>query len=677
MKKRKTLALFFLIITSTLLSQTYFTKIDSGPPVEDPGKSYGNSFIDANGDGHEDIFICNGYEDQPNVLYINQGDGTFLVDEGILSDEAAQSLGSSWGDYDNDGDLDLYVANVGMENNSNYFYTNNGDGSFTKETTGVIVTDSHWSISCSWVDYDNDSWLDLFVANFDSPNDLYHNNGDGTFTAVTTGEIVMENFASFGHAWADYDNDGWQDLFIANNYYDTLPAHNNSLFHNNGDGTFTKITDGEIVNDNAESHGVSWGDYNNDGWIDLFVTNHDWNINQKNFLYKNNGDGSFTKVLDPELEADENTSFGSTWLDVDSDGYLDLYYSNNRSGLRENGLFINNGDNTFTRDISDPSTLDAFRSHGCASGDTNNDGRPDLFSASFSTSHFNGFYLNNGSENNWITLELIGTESNLSAIGARIELISGGLLQSRQVSAQTGFYSQNSFKQFFGIGSETSISSIVIYWPSGIIQDVSDLEVNQIHTITEAQDMEELNPPTNLAVTDLGHLTWDAPENRDFIEYKIYLDSAEQATTTATNYQLNDLVNNTEYTAEVSAIYDGGESELLAVTFVAILTATEENEISSLQNRLSSYPNPFYLSGPARSGSSKIVFTLPENEPGSLRIYNSKGQLVYDFGSFEAGKHTVSWHGKDENDKSVSSGNYYYQLKTKQQHQIKKISVIK
>jgi len=668
--KRKYLIFWILILISgSIYSQTYFTNVESGAPVTDPGKSYGNSFTDVNGDGYEDIFICNSYDDQPNVLYLNQGDGTFVVDQGILNQESAQSLSASWGDYDNDGDSDLYVSNVGAEAPQNFFYTNNGDGTFTKETTGIMTTDLHWSISCSWVDYDNDGWLDMFVANFTGPNDLYHNNGDGSFTAITTGEIVTENWASFGCTWADYDNDGWQDLFVANNYFDTLPAQNNSLFHNNGDGTFTKILDGEIVNDAVESHGASWGDYNNDGWVDLFLTNHDWNENEKNFLYQNNGDGTFTRILDLALEADENTTMGSTWLDANSDGYLDLYYANTRSGMRQNGLFINNGDGTFTQNTVDPSVLDEFRSDGCASGDTNNDGRPDLFSASYSTSHYNGFYINNGSDNNWVALHLIGSESNRSAIGARIEISAGDMLQTRQVSGQTGFYSQNSLKQYFGIGTETSISNITIYWPSGIVQNIPSPAINQLHTITEFA--EELNPPLNLEVTVNGLLTWLAPTAREFVEYRVLLDNVEQATTTETEFQLTNLEQGANYTAAVSAIYTSGESELVEVNFTADLTSSDLVDVPNIRN-LNNYPNPF-------NPTTNIKFSLNESSHVTLDIFNEKGQKIVTLlnETKSANTHIVNWNGTDESGKAVASGIYLYKIKTNCYHETKKMVLLK
>ncbi|MFQ5823096.1 MAG: FG-GAP-like repeat-containing protein, partial [bacterium] len=192
------------------------------------------------------------------------------------------------------------------------------DTLFTRITTGNIVNDGASSFSSSWGDYDADGDLDLFIANTNSENNfLYRNNGDGTFTKITEGDIVNDGGSSLGSSWGDYDNDGDLDLFVVN-----AAGENNSLYQNNGDGTFTKITDGDIVNDGGNSQACSWGDYDNDGYLDLFVAN---GTLENNFLYNNDGSGTFTKITQGIIVNDGGESRGCNWADFDNDGDLDLF----------------------------------------------------------------------------------------------------------------------------------------------------------------------------------------------------------------------------------------------------------------------------------------------------------------------------------------------------------------
>ncbi len=253
------------------------------------GNNWGLSWADYDQDGDPDLFITNYDDDKPNKLYNNNGDGTFTaVTSGPVVTDIGNSVGSSWGDYDNDGDLDLYVSNsIGIKN---FLYRNNGDGTFLRIQDDPIVNYTGYSHGVSWGDYDNDGYLDMFVADYYSTkfNLLYHNNQDGTFTEVTTSPVVLEAMSSVSASWSDYDNDGDIDLFVAN-----TNNENNLLYRNDGGGSFVKIISGAIVNDGGKSVGSSWGDIDNDGDFDLFVANAG---GQNNFLYKNNGDGTFTKV---------------------------------------------------------------------------------------------------------------------------------------------------------------------------------------------------------------------------------------------------------------------------------------------------------------------------------------------------------------------------------------------
>jgi hypothetical protein len=205
-----------------------------------------------------------------------------------ITKDTGDSEGIAWGDYDNDGFLDLFVANF---TGHNYLYHNNRDGTFARVLDSLVERDPSSSVGCAWGDYDNDGFLDLFVANSDGrPNFLFRNNGDGTFTKITDGAVVTDSYG-YGCAWADYDNDGWLDLFV-NRGISGGAGMDNALYHNNGDGTFTPVTEGSIVHDGGQGKGCAWGDYDNDGFQDLFAANGGFVVplhQQANFLYHNNG----------------------------------------------------------------------------------------------------------------------------------------------------------------------------------------------------------------------------------------------------------------------------------------------------------------------------------------------------------------------------------------------------
>jgi len=275
---------------------------------------------------------------------MNNGDGTFTkITSGDIVNDGGWSFNSSIADYDNDGNLDIFADNGAFipYGENNFLYKGNGDGTFIKITSGDIVNDGEHSLSSSWCDYNDDGYQDLFVANSDPFNGiainnfLYQNNGNGTFTKLTEGVVVNDSSISIGGSWGDYDNDGDFDLFVANWY-----SENNHLYQNNGDGTFTKITSGAIVNDGGSSVSGAWGDYDNDGDLDLYVTN-DWNEN--NFLYSNNGDQTFTRVTTGDIVNDGGRSNGATWADYNNDGYLDLFVPNGQIPSQSNFLYRNNG----------------------------------------------------------------------------------------------------------------------------------------------------------------------------------------------------------------------------------------------------------------------------------------------------------------------------------------------
>lgn len=468
--------------------------------------TWGGAWVDYNGDGYDDLMVADYDFWRSSKMYENNGDGTFTsVTIGDPVVDQGSNAGVVFGDYDNDGDPDLYTAN--NVRISNFLYANSG-GSFTKVNDSPISGYDGYSHSASWVDYDNDGYLDLFATDFMSTryNQLYHANGDGTFSVATGNPINIEAYPTFSGVWADYDNDGLQDLFVAN-----LKNEDNSLFHNDGNGSFTKITSGSIVSDGGNSHTGSWGDYDNDGDMDLFVGNAS---NQKDFLYQNDGDGTFTKKTSLAMTSENGHTFGSVWADFNNDGHLDLYVVHDNSST--NSLFFNNGDGTFTQNTSLVPATDTENSVSTMVSDYDNDGDVDIFVAN-KTNKENALYINQASlcGNHYACFNLTGTASNADAIGARIQVkatINGSeVWQTRQISTQSGGISaQSSLTQHFGLGDATTIDSVVIYWPSGYVQYLtSGITVDGCNDITEPQDAQV----TFLAFIDgNGNCTYDAGE---------------------------------------------------------------------------------------------------------------------------------------------------------------------
>jgi hypothetical protein len=525
----------------------FFTKITTGNLVNDAGSSFGCSWNDYDNDGFLDLFVAN-YLNQTNFLYQNNHDRTFtrILNNGIVSDDG-NSISCSWGDYDNDGDLDIFIANWEQKN---ALYQNNGDGTFTGVTEGEIVNDEGKSMGCSWADYDNDGYLDLFVTNYVQSNALYHNNGDNTFTKIAAGEIVTDQGFSAGCGWGDYDNDGFVDLYVVN------WGRNNFLYHNNGDGTFTKITEGEIVNSRARSLGCSWGDYDNNGYLDLFVTNWDRN----NFLYHNNGDGTFTKINGDPIVEDRGFFTNSNWGDYDNDGDLDMFITNwDEDPQQKNMLYRNNGNETFTKIGVGDIVNDEGPSIGSSWGDIDNDGDLDLIVTN--DGEVNNFlYLNNGNRNNWTNIKCVGISSNASAIGAKVRvkatINNQSVWQMQEISGQTGYASQNSLNAEFGLKDAALIDSIKVEWPNGLVQVMLDITINQHLTINE--------PMINLDVPERDVFSGDTvlvPINVQFPEYFTFSSAEIKIGGYSNNLDFLEVVTDTSLSGDHEWIFEVNESD--------------------------------------------------------------------------------------------------------------------
>ena len=493
MKTKQQFALTFVVLSllgsraSAAITSTdeIFTRITTGRIVSDGGESGDASAVDYDGDGWPDIYVGNGGggSDAPNFLYRNNGNGTFDRTNVVgVATDLGKTVGLAWGDYDNDGFPDLVVVHV--PNGKNFQYRNNGNGQFTKITQGPIVTDAGQPIGCVWGDYDRDGWLDLFVAMYAGNHRLYHNDRNGTFSRITDLPTVGAGSA----AWVDYDNDGFPDLFVP-----ALVGGNNALYHNNGDGMFTLVTDSPLTSEGGLSHSGTWGDYDNDGFPDLFVANGNYDNGQhRNFFYHNNTNGTFTKITAGPVATGEGDSTSAAWADVDNDGDLDLLVMNH-SGQNE-FFYLNNGDGTFTEITQGDLVNSGGHSNGAVFTDYDRDGFLDLFVANYSNQN-NWLFRNKGNSNGWLAVKCIGTASNRSAIGAKVRAKAaiGGktFWQLREISNGDGV-GNGTLTAHFGLGDATIIDTLRIEWPSGIVQELHGVSVKQSLTVTEPARLQAL-----------------------------------------------------------------------------------------------------------------------------------------------------------------------------------------
>lgn len=438
----------------------------------------GVSFADANGDGLDDITFSSANGD--NVQHLRNKTTTF---KNITNRMGISEIGNSkaviWADYDNDRDKDLFVVNMGS---ASKLYRNDR-GIFT-DVTGIsgLSLSSDQSTGASFADYDNDGYLDLYVGNRDDlqGNRLYHNNGDSTFTDVSiTANVENIGKLALTITWLDYNNDGYQDIFCANDL-----MKGNTLFHNNGDGTFTDVSIISGTNLQMACMGIAVGDYNEDGWQDLYLTNSP----DGNRMLKNNGNGTFSEVAGLLGLDVGKICWGANFLDYDNDGDLDLFISVSDgvagNTTREDMLYWNKGNGTFGQALGTGIEADTSYSYGNALGDYNNDGYVDIVILNANGTQ-SKLLKNNGWTNNWIKLKLIGAASNRDGIGALIQVFSGGKMINRSVYNEISYQSQNSLTQIIGVGESILIDSLIVKWPSGIEDKIIKIVVNQLLTLVE------------------------------------------------------------------------------------------------------------------------------------------------------------------------------------------------
>ena len=457
-----------------------FADISSKSGINSWGTHSGVAFADYDSDGDQDIYVTT-LNEEPNLLYRNNGNGTFTeVGEACGVRYVGGTLTSVFGDINNDGHPDLYLGNSRA---ANTLYLNNGDGTFTDITATAYVGDQGQARSVNMADVNGDGWLDIYVANLADENNLYLNQGDNTFIDVVFAAGVTDPRVSMGAIFFDYDNDGDQDLYLSHD-----ANQPNILYQNNGTGSFTDVSEASGANYAGFGMGVDVADYNNDGWLDIYITN----LNE-NALLKNNGDGTFTERGGEAGVADLGMGWGTAWFDYDNDGFTDLYMVND-SDFSDfaNILYRNLGDGSFAEVSKDSPLYSHYGAYGTAVADIDNDGRMDVFVANKSSRH-NELFLNETSPaNNWLRLQLQGTSSNADAVGARVRLYSAGtLLCMDEISAGSGYAGQNEKTLHFGLGSMDQVDSLVICWPAGRVESYTHLEANHLYTAIESGSIEK------------------------------------------------------------------------------------------------------------------------------------------------------------------------------------------
>ncbi|MCK8481121.1 FG-GAP-like repeat-containing protein [Psychroserpens algicola] len=488
MKQQCQYCILLIICAANFLNaQTLFenqaTNLGLNTSTGDTFLGNGLSFFDFDNDGWDDITLTSS-ENNP-LRFFKNNNGSFVEQDFGLSSIDYQTKSVTWVDFDNDGDNDLFVTSDAQ---GNKMFENLGNMVFQdiSVNTGMITTNM-FTYGASWGDINNDGFLDVFLSNrtSDITNKLYKNNGDGTFTDITSQSGIDQNpVFSFCSAFVDINNDGYQDLYVSN---DKL-SYENKLYRNNGDGTFTDISASSGTNISVDAMSVTVGDYNRDGYFDIYVTNNPTG----NYLFRNNGDETFQDVAMATGTSFNSIGWGASFFEADNDMDVDLYVSGqldgSSSGLLSAAFYENNNNTNYVLN-NNCFPNDNGASYSNAIGDIDNDGLLDIVVSN--NANENVFLWRNVSSNsnNWIKLKLIGVQSNANAIGARIEISTDGYKQYAYTICGEGYLAQMTDRTHFGLGNHSIIDYIKIYWPNGLEETYTDVQVNQTLILTEGDTL--------------------------------------------------------------------------------------------------------------------------------------------------------------------------------------------
>lgn len=484
--------IFILVFVNICYSNILFTDVTANSGINFSGQSEGVCVFDYNNDGLDDIFFTT-RSGSRLYLYKNEGgmsfsDVTFDSNLGIVIEGRTPVAG----DYDNDGDLDLFIGNA---NGQSLLFQNDGSGHFQDVTSisGVNVTSQ--VRGCSWVDYDSDGFLDLYVGLLTTPNKMFRNNGDGTFVDVAQ-NIGVEGPISagvvMGLGFIDYDRDGDQDLFI------TQDNNLGNILLKNENGFFIDVSNYSDVNLNVMGMGVAFGDINRDGYFDFYTTNLYENsllLNSETTIFSDISESSGTEDIPGSM------GWGTFFFDANNDGWVDIY-NNNETGFGgiPNSLFINNTNSTFTMVDEEAGVVLSNNGYGSAFGDFDLDGDLDIILVGHSSQAGSINLLRNDSDTqNWIIFNLTRENENRFSVGATVELFNPDGRQLNFIAAGNGYCSQNTNEVHFGLGEATQVDSIKVFWPDGQVEVFTNFSINSRHTVVKGTS-------NNLGIQSLNEL---------------------------------------------------------------------------------------------------------------------------------------------------------------------------
>jgi len=498
--------ILFLLFSNLVNAQLAFDDVAAQIGVNysygDSEYGGGVSFADFDNDGWDDITYTSDNGD--NIYFLKNNDGQFNLVSFTGISNTSKTKQVIWVDYDNDGDKDLFITALEGKNS---FYINDGEMNFTdiSSSIGIFQTDL-FTYGASFGDIDNDGDLDLFISNRSPVDHNYlYRNDSGTYVDITNSSgISLEGQLSFCSIFFDYDKDGLQDIYVSNDKEENI----NRLYKNLGDGVFQDVSDFSNAGVDVSAMSTTLGDFNNDGWFDIYITNTPFSQISSivgNVLLKNNGDGTFTNIATETGTSFDSLGWGSVFLDADNDGFLDLYVSSSLDGSAQflsSAFYHQQNDETFIIPQDIGFSSDLRESYSNAIGDINNDGKPEIVVVNDTENNF--LWQNNTSnQNNWLKVKLEGVISNRDGIGNTIEINVDGQSQYRYTLAGEGYLSQNSFYEFFGIGEAAEVDYVKVTWTAtGETETINNISSNQSIIIKEGSGI--LSNDTVLKATTFG-----------------------------------------------------------------------------------------------------------------------------------------------------------------------------
>lgn len=474
-KYYQALALLIGTAASLMSQENAFVDVSAGVDLFSFGGVQGIAVGDYNNDGFDDFYVC--ADVGQNKLFRNNGDGSFTEgaeDLGLAI--AAKSKSAIWGDINNDGYLDLYLANLAS---NDQLFLNQGDGTFQDITSQAGIENWENPSSVNMADVDNDGYLDIYISNLAAENILYLNKQDLSFQNYTQQSGATDTGSSMGSIFFDYDKDGDQDLFLTHDH-----AEPSLLYQNDGTGHFIEVSEAANANVQGLGMGVDIGDINQDGYSDIYITNL-----FKNTLLLNKGDGTFENISASAGIEDYGMGWGTTFIDFDRDGWVDIYVANDSEfSPYPNVLYRNQGDNTFLAVELQKDISSNAQSYAAVCLDFQQDGQLDLALANRGEEDHFQLFENANLAGNWIGVKLRGMQSNSDAIGSKLRIVDElGHIHYRELTAGQGWTSQNSSILYVGLGAANSIDSLSVYWPSGLTQQLDGPPINQYYTIIEGE----------------------------------------------------------------------------------------------------------------------------------------------------------------------------------------------